>query len=36
VTTPGGADNAITRSVTGIQKGNFTIVYSVNAPGCGG
>ena len=36
VTTPGGADNAITRSVTGIQKGDFSIVYSVNAPGCGG
>ena len=36
VTTPGGADNAVTRSVTGIQKGNFSIVYSVNAPGCGG
>jgi hypothetical protein len=36
VTTPGGADNAVTRSVTGIQRGNFSIVYSVNAPGCGG
>lgn len=36
VTTPGGADNAVTRSVTGIHRGNFTIVYSVNAAGCGG
>jgi hypothetical protein len=35
VTTPGGSDNAVTRSVTGIRRGNFTIVYSVNSPGCG-
>jgi hypothetical protein len=35
VTTPGGSDNAVTRSVTGIHRGNFTIVYSVNAAGCG-
>ena len=36
VTTPGGADNAVMRGVTGIHRGNFTIVYSVNAAGCGG
>jgi hypothetical protein len=36
VTTPGGADNAVTRGVHGIHRGNFTIVYSVNAAGCGG
>lgn len=36
VTTPGGADNAVTRSVTGIHRGDFTIVYSVNTAGCGG
>jgi hypothetical protein len=36
VMTPGGADNAVTRSVTGIHRGNFTILYSVNSPGCGG
>jgi hypothetical protein len=35
ITTPGGADNAITRSVTGIRRGNFSILYSVNSPGCG-
>jgi hypothetical protein len=31
LTTPGGVDNAITRRVTGIQRGNFTILYSVNS-----
>ena len=36
VTTSGGADNSVTRSVTGIQRGNFSILWSVNAPGCGG
>jgi hypothetical protein len=35
LTTPGGADNAITRNVRGIQRGDFAIVYSVNSPGCG-
>ena len=35
VSTPGGATNAVTRDVKGIQRGNFTIVYSVNADGCG-
>ena len=35
VSTSGGATNAVTRDVKGIQRGNFTIVYSVNASGCG-
>ena len=35
ITTPGGADNAFTRQVTGIMRGDFGIVYSVNIPGCG-
>jgi hypothetical protein len=35
ITTPGGADNAVTRSVRGIQKGNFQIDYSLSQPGCG-
>jgi hypothetical protein len=35
VTTAGGRDNSVTRSVKGIEKGNFTIVYSVNSAGCG-
>jgi hypothetical protein len=35
ITTPGGADNAVTRSVRGIHKGNFNITYSLNLPGCG-
>lgn len=35
VTTAGGKDNAVTRNVKGIHRGNFTIVYSVNTPGCG-
>lgn len=36
ISTPGGADNAITRNVRGIQKGNFTIHYSVASKGCTG
>jgi hypothetical protein len=35
ITTPGGVDNVVTRSVRGIHRGNFTIVYSVNLAGCG-
>jgi hypothetical protein len=35
VTTAGGKDNVVTRNVKGIHRGNFTIVYSVNTPGCG-
>jgi hypothetical protein len=34
VTTAGGADNAVTRSVQGIFRGNFQITYSLNVPGC--
>jgi hypothetical protein len=33
--TPGGLENAVTRSVRGIQRGNFAITYSVHTPGCG-
>jgi hypothetical protein len=32
---PGGLENAVSRSVRGIQRGNFAITYSVNTPGCG-
>jgi hypothetical protein len=35
VDTSGGADNALTRSVRGIQKGNFQIDYALHQPGCG-
>jgi hypothetical protein len=35
IASPGGADNAITRSVRGIMKGNFNIEYSLNLPTCG-
>ena len=35
IDSPGGAANAITRSVTGIRKGNFNIEYSLNLPACG-
>jgi hypothetical protein len=35
ITSPGGANNAITRSVTGIRKGDFNIEYSLNLPACG-
>jgi hypothetical protein len=35
VTTSGGADNVLTRSVQGIFRGNFQITYSLSAPGCG-
>jgi len=30
VTTPGGPDNAVTRGVKGIHRGDFSILYSVN------
>ena len=33
--TAGGLDNAINRGVRGIQRGNFSIEYTVNEPGCG-
>jgi hypothetical protein len=36
VTTPGGADNAVTRQVRGIMKGDFAIDYSLDQPPCGG
>jgi hypothetical protein len=35
VTTAGGADNVLTRSVQGIFRGSFQITYSLSAPGCG-
>lgn len=35
VQSPGGTDNAITRSVRGIHKGNFNIEYKLNLPACG-
>jgi hypothetical protein len=35
VTSPGGPDNAITRSVRGIRRGGFEIVYSLSLNGCG-
>ncbi|MGE0456006.1 MAG: hypothetical protein AB7Q30_20915 [Vicinamibacteria bacterium] len=36
VTTSGGADNAATRQVRGIMRGNFNISYSLDQPACGG
>jgi hypothetical protein len=36
VTTSGGVDNAVTREVRGIRKGNFSIDYSLDQPPCGG
>ena len=35
LTTPGGADNAVTRNVRGIHRGDFQITYSLSTPGCG-
>lgn len=35
VTSPGGADNAVTRSVRGIRRGDFNITYSLTLKGCG-
>jgi hypothetical protein len=36
IPTSGGAVNAVTRSVKGIMKGDFTIDFSVDQPPCGG
>jgi len=35
LTTAGGKDNVITRGVTGIHRGDFSILYSVSTAGCG-
>jgi len=35
VTTPGGAENAVSKSVKGTQRGEFSIDVRVNVPGCG-
>ena len=35
VYSPGGANNEISRTVTGIRKGNFKIDYKLNLPSCG-
>jgi hypothetical protein len=35
VTTPGGVNNAVSKSVTGTQRGDFSIDVRVNVPGCG-
>jgi hypothetical protein len=35
IQTPGGVDNAVTRSVVGVRRGNFKIEYSLSHPGCG-
>jgi hypothetical protein len=36
ITTPGGADNAVSRNVTGIRRGDFQIDYRLDHPVCGG
>lgn len=35
ITSPGGVENAITRSVKGIRKGDLNIEYTLNLPACG-
>jgi len=35
VTTPGGPNNAVSKSVKGTQRGQFSIDVRVNVPGCG-
>jgi hypothetical protein len=35
LTTSGGAENAVTRNVNGIRRGDFTITYVVSAQDCG-
>jgi hypothetical protein len=35
VTTPGGVNNAVSKGVTGTQRGDFSIDVRVNVPGCG-